>query len=222
MKYIFSILFFIPILALGQTSFGNKIKSNGYEIGLNLYSYTPRHYYETYTSNSSKYKSNFIPGIVIKKYFNKNALSLSINYGYRNINILDSGHYHFYKDNGKVNSIDLKLGYERVLIQKRIEPYVFGDLNFYYSKSNGTFTSYGCFTQIYDKKYEDKNREYSFHLGTGLRFHISKKIVFFYEFSYQIGIAYSNDPIESEYNLKNHRRFKGINPIQSCGFNYCL
>jgi len=69
-------------------------------------------------------------------------------------------------------------------------------------------------------KYDFVCQEYALLAGTGLRFHLAKKIVLHYELSFHAGYTYYQSFNEGYYNRPFYKRFLRINPVKSLGISY--
>ncbi len=71
-------------------------------------------------------KINFITGINYKRHFNRNAIQLGLNYYFSKFNIDN----YYYKNEGQGKIGELKIGYERIFTNKKLQLYYGADLSF--------------------------------------------------------------------------------------------
>lgn len=74
-------------------------------------------------------------GVYCKRYYNKNAIRSSIEYSRRSVYFGDRSYSRFSSNRGELASLELKIGYQRMLSNRRVAPYIFADAEYSYFRS---------------------------------------------------------------------------------------
>ena len=99
--------------------------------------------------------------------------------------------YGYYE--GNKNAFAVNAGYEYVFLSKRIQPYVFADIEYSYISEKGKMAYAGpliCIEPIPDIPYLHKTNQIGGHAGAGIKFNICKNFVIGIETA--VGSAYFN------------------------------
>ncbi|MFC2110839.1 hypothetical protein ACFLQ5_00145 [Bacteroidota bacterium] len=216
MKKTIIILMLLPIIVSGQTnkkSSQSRKNNYKYECGINAFSLTKwRKDRYVYRSKSSL-NSNLFPGVYLKRHFNKNAIRLS--FDYRIIKLDDENEY--FTQSGKTKLGEVKIGYEREFMTKRLRPYINFDLSYYHSRSKGIYERFNgdaCDAWT-DMEFDNKLTEYSLCPGSGMKFFITKRIILSYEFNLQFGLSKDSNI----FGYGRSYKFFRFNPVRHLGIS---
>jgi hypothetical protein len=194
MKQIILLLLLIPILAFGQKPEQNNNSSTSLlnEFGLNLYSMRHMRYagIEEKKKNFNKKTiiatHSFINGLYYKHYFGKNGLRTSFDL-FQSINFFDFSSWNDgYLYNTNLKAGELKIGYERLFMTKKIIPFAFVDFIYNYSKEKGFCTAF--WRQILNEEHQIGGG-----IGLGLGYKPIKNLVLSIEINFQIYYSLIHD-----------------------------
>jgi len=198
-----------------------------YEMGINLYGLTVRagDYYTQYTNVLD---NQIFSGLYFKLFKGKNVLRAALDYSQRSAYYgkqpfsTNSGN-----SRGQLKSMEIKVGYQRMLGKRRFAPYVFSDLeyNYFWQPAPAQqdfypmYSSYS-YNYIYYRYYTLSGSFFCVTPGFGLRWNIAKCVVLNFETGAQF--FYSHERSSNNFE-PNHFKSAGINakPAKvSIGFTF--
>jgi hypothetical protein len=183
-----------------------------FEIGINLYGLfiRPGDYFSHY---QKVWDSQVFSGIYVKRYTGKNAIRASVEYSRRNVYFGKQPLSHNGVGKGQLASLELKLGFQRLLSSKKIAPYVFTDLEYTHFFRVSLLSPNYYLSSLSVPYYYDYNRYYtlagafvSISPGIGMRWTLTKNLLLNIESSAQFFLS-------REMGVRNHE------PVNSIGLN---
>lgn len=161
-----------------------------YEMGIDLYALTlrPGDYYSGYKTMRD---NQIFSGIYLKCFRGQYAMRFGVDYSQRTFSSDQWSH---------ATSLDLKVGYQRMLGKRRLAAYVFADLEFSHMKREAYGAPYySIFADYYNPYYTIISNTGCLNPGLGLRWKLGKLVVLNLEsgvqlyYSSESGSAFSYD-----------------------------
>lgn len=166
--------FFAQTDTTGAIAKRDKRKTT-YEMGMNITSLTLRAG-DFYSQYYKQLDNQIFSGLYLKCFRRQNAMRFSIDYSQRNV-------YARKQPSGDVNrikSLELKIGYQRMLGKRKLAAYVFADLEYNYIRRQGLWNG-GFYPNNFDYfsngSYDFSNNFLCASPGFGLRWKVAKSIV---------------------------------------------
>jgi hypothetical protein len=179
-------LFFllIPLFSFAQQE---GIPANKNEFGLNVFSMKRVQVYYDWDKDRNEVLSemHILPGIYYKRHFGKNAFRGSFEFTRRK-NTDRGSPWYFSKENNVIKkSVGISIGYERAFGKRKLQPFVFSDLQFTYENMAVSQVLQGYLGPNQIRHYVFENFEYAVAAGAGLRYKYNSKIYLTYECAVQ-------------------------------------
>lgn len=188
---------------------GSKIR---YELGTQIYGINARA--GNFQSNySTVWDNQVFSGLYLKKYFGKNAIRTSIEYSKRRIYRSADPELGRYYMQGQLASLDLKLGFQHLMADKKFSPYWFTDLEYSYFFATPwpiynvmPYSSYLVPYNPYYRFYTMNGSQIALNPGIGIRCRLSSMVCLNIESAAQLFYFHEN-------------RAVSINSLNSIGIN---
>lgn len=198
LSLLFLMLIMTPVLSQKDSSTvpgESKTKLLRYEIGTYVYGLTLRP-----GDFSTRYKmvwdNQAFSGLYYKRYFGKNVFRSSLEYSRRTVYFGKESRVRYSSSRGELASLELKLGYQRLLNDKRFSPFLFADAEYSYFRPLIGPIYYPLYTSsliapdyYYYQRYSLNGSFFSVSPGFGLRWKMQPQLIMTAEASAQFFIS---------------------------------